>query len=415
MENVYLGRNVIVDKKERICAYEILYQDTQGETQTSSARYTSAAVISNILNKFGTKSILGNHRAFVKIDEKFLLSDLIFSIPSEFFIFAILAEVEITERVVERVEQLHAKNYLLAIDDIELNSTSYEKYQIIFKELSFVKVKLDTYSLDECDKYMKEMKKFDIRFVAMDIDTKLDYTLASELEFDWFEGYFFAEPTILENAKYEPTQMNVLKLYNLLMEDTNIDEITAEFEKNHAITVQLLQFINSGAFHFRNRISSIHHVLTLVGRIPLGQWLMLMIYSKSISKDKEMPALMLMVKNRTELMERILKAIYPEVKSNTLGEAYFVGVLSLIDTLFGVKLEVILKDMNVSEAVEEALLNDEGLLGEIYLLVRNIEAFKIKEIMAFEHKYGLEVDSIENIALECMRDLQSFENPQSVD
>jgi len=141
----------------------------------------------------------------------------------------------------------------------------------------------------------------------------------------------------------------------------------------------------------------------------------LMIYSKSISKDKEMPALMLMVKNRTELMERILKAIYPEVKSNTLGEAYFVGVLSLIDTLFGVKLEVILKDMNVSEAVEEALLNDEGLLGEIYLLVRNIEAFKIKEIMAFEHKYGLEVDSIENIALECMRDLQSFENPQSVD
>jgi len=415
MENVYLGRNIIVDKKERICAYEILYQDTQGETQTSSARYTSAAVISNILNKFGTKSILGNHRAFVKIDEKFLLSDLIFSIPSEFFIFAILAEVEITERVVERVEQLHAKNYLLAIDDIELNSTSYEKYQIIFKELSFVKVKLDTYSLDECDKYMKEMKKFDIRFVAMDIDTKLDYTLASELEFDWFEGYFFAEPTILENAKYEPTQMNVLKLYNLLMEDTNIDEITAEFEKNHAITVQLLQFINSGAFHFRNRISSIHHVLTLVGRIPLGQWLMLMIYSKSISKDKEMPALMLMVKNRTELMERILKAIYPEVKSNTLGEAYFVGVLSLIDTLFGVKLEVILKDMNVSEAVEEALLNDEGLLGEIYLLVRNIEAFKIKEIMAFEHKYGLEVDSIENIALECMRDLQSFENPQSVD
>ena len=86
-----------------------------------------------------------------------------------------------------------------------------------------------------------------------------------------FQGYFFVKPKIFENQKYDPAQAKILKLYTLLIEDTNIDEITSEFEQNHAITVQLLQYINSGAFHFRTKISSIHHILTLVGRAPLAQ------------------------------------------------------------------------------------------------------------------------------------------------
>ena len=412
MDNIYLGRQSILNLEGSVCAYEIRYKDANKQSNISSERHASASVINSILNKFGTRAILGSHRAFVKIDEKFLLSDLIFSVPSEFFIFSILEGVNMSERVVERLEQLHAKKYIIAVDDITLTQELYEKYKIVFKQLSFIKIKLNSSLNDGIKELVAEIKKQGIKLVATRIDTDSEFQEAKSLGCDWFEGYYFAEPKILENTKYDPAQMNVLKLYNLLMDDTSIDEITAEFEKNHAITVQLLQFINSGAFHFRNRISSIHHILTLVGRIPLGQWLMLMIYSKSLSKDGAMPALMLMVKNRTELMQRILKIIYPDVKSNTLGEAYFVGVLSLIDTLFGVKLETILKEMNVSEAVEAALLRDEGVLGEVFSLVKEIELFHTDSIAAFEKKYELEKDSIENIAIEAMKSLQSFEHPE---
>ncbi|MDQ7066779.1 MAG: hypothetical protein Q9M40_01575 [Sulfurimonas sp.] len=45
------------------------------------SRYSSASIINNVLNKFGTHKLLGDRRAFVKIDEKFLLHDIIFSIP----------------------------------------------------------------------------------------------------------------------------------------------------------------------------------------------------------------------------------------------------------------------------------------------------------------------------------------------
>jgi len=409
MENVYLGRQPILDANGNLVAYEVLYRDSAKASHVSNDRFASASVISNILNKFGTNALLGNRKAFVKIDEKFLLHDVIFLIPKEFFIFSIFEDVKMTDRVIERIQQLHANDYQLAINDITLNENNSRKYSKVYKELSYIKVNINKDVNPEIKEVISDMKAHNIKIVGSKIEDNEQYELAKEFGCDMFQGYFFAEPNIVENAKYEPTQMNVLKLYNLLITDTNIDEITSEFENNHEITVQLLRFINSCAFHFRNRISTVHHILTLVGRQPLAQWLMLMIYSKSVRKGVNHSPLMLMVKHRTELMENILKAVKPDVKSNTLGEAYFVGVLSLIDTLFGIKLERVLEDLNISDEVTNALLKDEGILGEIYALVRDIEAFDTKSIHVFTSKYNLGTHQIEDIVLKSMEEVTTFE------
>ncbi|MDQ7043378.1 MAG: EAL domain-containing protein, partial [Sulfurimonas sp.] len=371
---------------------------------------SSASIINNVLNKFGTHKLLGDRRAFVKIDEKFLLHDIIFSIPGEFFIFSLLESVPMSERVLERIEQLYEKGYLLSIDQFIINADTMYNYDAILEKISFVKVNIAESSPIHLGEMIRRIKAKGITVVADDVMDFTAYEKAKELGCDWFQGYFFAKPKILENAKYEPSQMAVLKLYNLLMQDVNIDEIAKEFEVNHEITVQLLQFINSGSFSFRNKISSIHHVLTLVGRIPLGQWLMLMIYSKSVSKDKKSP-LMLMVKHRTELMESILTALEPNVRSNMLGEAYFVGVLSLIDTVFGVELEILLAQMHISQEVREAILNEKGTLGEIFKLVKDIEKFDSYAVDVFEKKHTLDRGSIEQIVFQAMQDVNSFEKP----
>jgi EAL and modified HD-GYP domain-containing signal transduction protein len=315
------------------------------------------------------------------------------------------------EKVVKRVKQLSAAGYILALNDMPLNEESVKKYSVIFNELSYVKVNVEPEISTFLKDIVTKIKLNDIVIIGTKIKDSDTYEIAKELGCDWFQGYFFAEPKILENATHEPRQMNVLRLYNLLMQDVNIDEITSEFENNPEITVQLLQFINSGYFHFRSPIATIHHVLTLVGRIAIAQWLMLMIYSKSATSKSERSPLMLMVKSRTELMENILKAVEPNAKSNRLGEAYMVGVLSLIDTIFGVKLEDILDTMNISDDVKNALLKETGLLGEIYTQVKCTEKFDIKSIYIFEKKYKLEHKTIEYLLLECMQEVQKFETP----
>lgn len=341
MEHVYLGRQPILDVKSSLVSYEILYREGYEQKKSGvSNRYVSASVLNTILNKFATNEILGNRQAFVKVDEKFLMNDLIFTIPSEFFIFSIV-HVEVNEKVIERFEQLKERGYELAVNDIALNEESLQQYVNVLETISYVKIDFDKKFSENISvkNTIKALKNNNIKVVATKIETLEEFTLAKELSCDLFQGYFFAKPKIFENSTYDASQANVLKLYTLLMEDTNIDEITVEFEKNYEITVQLLRYINSGAFHFKNKIASIHHILTLVGRIPLAQWLMLMIYSKSVTNSKSVSPLILMIKHRTELMECVLKKIKPDVRSNMLGEAYFVGVLSLMDTVFNEKIQ----------------------------------------------------------------------------
>ena len=415
MGHVYLGRQPILDANSNLISYEVLYREGHKQKVGVSNLYVSAAVLNSVLNKFGRDEILGNRKAFVKVDEKFLMNDLIFTIPSEFFIFSIV-HVEVNEKVIERFEQLKERGYELAVNDIALNEQSLQQYVNVLDTLSYVKIDFDKeFSEDASVKNtIKALNNNDVKVVATKIETQEEFTLAKELGCDLFQGYFFAEPQIFENSTYDASQANILRLYTLLMEDTNIDEIASEFEKNYEITVQLLRYINSGAFHFKNKIASIHHILTLVGRIPLAQWLMLMIYSKSVSKNQKVPPLMLMIKNRTEIMECALKKIKPDARSNMLGQAYFVGVLSLIDSVFNEKMEVILDDMNVDEAVKDAILEYKGPLGDIYRLVKDMEIFNTYGIDRFVKKYKLDNTMLEKLSLKSMKAVNIFEDAMHV-
>ena len=138
MKNVYLGRQPIIDNNGDLCAYKILYRDARKTSEISGDRHASASVINSVLNKFGTHAILGDRRGFVKIDEKFLMNDIILSVPKQFFIFALFQDVVMSEKVIERVQRLSAAGYLLGINGMELTAQSVAKYSVIFKELSFV-------------------------------------------------------------------------------------------------------------------------------------------------------------------------------------------------------------------------------------------------------------------------------------
>jgi len=411
MKNVYIARQPIMDKEGEIFAYELLYRDVEQTSSFDNHRYATSAVINNILNKFGTKALLGERKAFVKIDRKFLLNDLIFSIPKEFFIFTLLDSIEMDEYVLERLEQLKAKGYELALNDTLEMLVSMEQYRGAFSYLDYIKINIPA-NLENAhlESMIKECKTRGITILATRIESEEHKELAQKMGCSYFQGYFFAKPKIIENKKLDASQLSIIHLYNLLMEDTNIDEITQEFEKNYAISVQLLQFINSGAFSFRKRISSIHHVLVLVGRVPLAQWLMLMIYSKSVAKQEESSPLLLMIKSRTELMQGLLRLIDPNVRSNKLGEAYFTGVISLIDVIFGMQIEEILEHLHVSDEVRDALLKGEGVLGEIYTLISQIEQFQTEPIKDFAQKYQLDPEEITTVIAQSIEDVNQFEN-----
>jgi len=398
-ENFYLAKQAILDNNGEVMGYELLYRDSGSQTNIDNPRHATASVLVNVLNQSGLKSIVGNHVAFINVDDSFLRHDFIESIPSATFVFELTATSPLDVKSIERIERLYKKNYRFSLD-----LDSHEKVGILRDMLPYlacVKIDASSFEPEHLKTFLREFKDEKITFIASkveDDETFKSYKLAG---CDAYQGYFFSKPKIIKDKKLDGNHLTLFKLSNAIQSGASISEIVAEFEKNPSITLQLLQFINSGAFHFRSRISSVHQVVTLLGRNTLVQWLMLLLYSKSFgNKTQYQNPLILMVKQRTEIMVNLMKIVEKNSSQTQQSEAYFVGILSLMDTLMHVPLKEVLSEFHVCDAVQNALFDQSGFLGELYSVTLAIENFDTSVIDDFMHKYAIDKAAFEKMMIE---------------
>ncbi len=389
MENIYIARQPILDENNEIFAYELLYRDDNSRPTIKNSRLATVAVLNSTLNKFGIKNLLGNYKAFIKADEKFLLHEVMFTIPKEHFIFSLQMQGRVTKKIKNKIIELHQLGLVFAINDSLVNNEVIDNFLELKEYISYIKVDINTPN----DK-IKILQSNGANIIATKVETDQMLKKVKANSIHYVQGFFFSKPKVLEQEKFDSEAQNIVDLCNKLLQDSDIDDVVLEFEKNPAITIQLLKFINSGAFHFRQNLSSIKQVLTLVGRTKLTQWLMLMVYSNTEQESKR-SALMEQVRNRSLLMEYISQLIAKDLVS----EAYFVGVLSLMNVLFHVSLRAVLKEMNVDKQIREALLHKRGRLGEIFNFVLSIERFDEAEIENFSKEKNISPQDLEKLTL----------------
>jgi EAL and modified HD-GYP domain-containing signal transduction protein len=406
MATPFIGRQPIIDNQGDMLAYDLVYEDENA----TSARASASTLISSVLSTVGVKSVLGDRMGFIRIDHKFLLSDLMQSAPRELFVFSLIDSVIIDDALVERMKTLKAEGYIFALDDITRSTGPLQRFSPILPLISFFKIDVRYFP----EQYLRKLKgilsDFPLEMIATHIENDQQFAVCRGLRIPYMEGYYFAEPNIIENKSFDPKTFTVIQLYNQLMSDeTSLDQLVRTFETNHDLTIQLLQYINSKAFSLANNVSNVKQVLALLGRQPLAQWLMLLIYGKSINDSRFQEPLLLMVKNRTELMTGLLKLIRPDADKTLEGKAYFVGVMSLSSSVLGMPLRLILKEMHISDDVREALLEKKGMLGEVFEAVKAMERVELEQVKRFADAHAISYDRIKSLMTQTMERVNRFE------
>ncbi len=400
-EHFYLARQVILDSNDTIMGYELLYRDSENSSGIDNPRHATAAVLVNVLNQSGLKNIVGDKLAFINVEGSFLRHDFIESIPSETFVFELTSTGVFDERNIELIQILHRKNYKFSLDLETHKSVSTLKK--ILPYISWIKIDTSTFEREFLDSFMQEFRSPNLKFIASKVEDEGTFLRYKKAGFDAFQGYYFAKPKIIKDKKLDGNHLTLFKLCNTIQSGASIPEIVQEFEANPSITLQLLQFINSGAFHFRNRISSVHQVITLLGRNTLVQWLMLLLYSKNFGNSHRFQnPLILMVKQRTEIMVNLMKLIKKDASQTEQSEAYFVGILSLMDTLMHIPLKDVVSEFYVDDSIYDALFDQKGLLGELFATAIAVEEFDTNAIDQFRNKYNIDAKVFETMMLEVM-------------
>lgn len=409
MDFHFIGRQPIIDHDGNIFAYDLYFSIT-GDKPVS-LRASVSTLISTLLNTYGLKNILGERPGFIQVDHTVLLSDMVESIPKEHFILSILDSTILDKQVYTKIVQLYDEGYQLALHDITLNSIpKLKRLKYLFPYISYLKINIKHFSEQYLIKLKEIIEPYSIHIIGTHIENYNLYGTALGLKFRYVQGNYFSEPESFRHETQDANTFTIIQLYNMLMSDAEIEALVRMFEIHSDLTLQLLRYINSQHFNLQNHVSSIQQVLTLLGRKALGNWLMLLIYGKSVNNSKYQSSLQLMVQNRAILMGKLYKLIHPNTTKDQEGKVFFVAIMSLSSAVMSLPLSLILKEMKLSSELIEALLYHEGMLGKLLLLVEEIERFEVDKIQIFIEKYHLNPQSVFLLLHETIMNVNKFES-----
>ncbi len=403
-----LGRQVVNNSSYEIFAYDILYRADEEDINSDNLSI-SASSITKVLNDFGLENVVGNYNGFLRVDTEFLSNNILSSISKEQFTLMILQNSFSDERLPSKLEKLIEKGYKFGLNDAVVNEESFDS---ILALLDYVEcVKIDALKSDEAyvDKLIKILKEKDKKIIAAKLETHELYDVYKAKDVDYFQGFYLKRPNIIKTSSFNASQADVFEVWNLIQNDADTKDIVREFEKDHALTLKLMHFINSSFFSFRSQISSMTQIINLLGRDALANWLLLFMVSL---KDKDSPSnhpLLLMVINRTEIMVGLLGLIKPNASQHEKSTAYLVGMLSLIHLLFEIEHREFLHKLRVSDEVEEAMFEAKGFFGQLLVLTRYIENADSQHINEYIEKYHLNVDDMNKIVAKAMVKVNEFD------
>ena len=407
MQNYMIGRSPIIDTQGDIEAYDIFFVEDISEV--GDKRCQSSMLINAITNTFGIKNILGDKKGFIRVEKPFLLSDAITGVAKEHFVFAIATDTIVDDRLLDRVYELHTKGYRFSLDNMTFAMGPLRPFMPLLEYLDYFKVNSSEFSERYLAKLLHALSPYSLEVVACNIDTHMEYAIAQSVRAKLVQGEYFSEPIMMQKPSFDPKLFNIIQIYNKILSEASMQEIVHAFEASPALSIQLMQFMNSAAFSFKERISSIEQIVAMMGLAPLAQWLLLQIYGKSMNKSPYQSPLLLKVTARIELMQGLIRLLNPTISQEGLSKAYFVAVMSLSSTVFSLPLRMILKEIPISEDVEKALLEHHGLLGELLHMIRAIEKFETKTMSAFAKKYKIPAKEIQKVIIESMKRANAIE------
>jgi EAL and modified HD-GYP domain-containing signal transduction protein len=194
--NIVLGRQPILDRAERLVAYELLFRAAADQTEAviDDNALATASVVTRAFRPIGIQTVVGGCRAFVNVDAETLLSGLVETLPQRQVVLEILESVEVDERILRRCRALKDKGYRFALDDFVGYSETYEPLLDIVDVVKIDVLQLDSVTLSTL---VQRLKLRPVRLLAEKVESRERARLCLAIGIDLFQGYLYGRPAVL--------------------------------------------------------------------------------------------------------------------------------------------------------------------------------------------------------------------------
>jgi EAL and modified HD-GYP domain-containing signal transduction protein len=365
----YLGRQPVIDRQQALFGYELLFRSAaRGPATFASGLGATAAVIAHTA-QLGLDKVLGDATGFLNVDAEVLNSDIFAFLPRERMILELVGTVQASDDLLARLAQLAKHGFRFCAAGIAADTPNVQR---LLPLVDFVKLDVNDMPQSTIARLAPLWRSAGKQLVAEKVETREEYKLCMDLGFDYFQGYHFAKPAVIGGRKLSPSQLAVMDLLNMVMSDADNSAIERAVKKDPTLALNLLRLVNTPAVGARQRIDSIGQALMLLGRRQLQRWLQILLYADPGARGHTLSPLLMLATTRARLMELVAQRLRPGQR-NLAEIAFTVGIMSLMDVLFEVRMDDLMEQIPMIDEVSEALLHRTGFFGELLKLAESIE------------------------------------------
>lgn len=356
-----LARQGIYDKNSSICAYELLYRSNEAQSSnvdninSLSGDTATSSVLLQLFANLDVNTIIGNKRAFINFTHNHLVQQIPALLPKNRIVIEVLETVAIDKPLIFNLTELKKQGYQVALDDFV-----FRNELIPLVEMADI-IKIDVLNRDEkqISEQLLPLKSFRGKLLAEKIENKRQFNNCINLGFDYFQGFFLNKPDSLKGQAITENKTQLLRLLTELNNENvpieRIEEIILQIPK---LSYRILRLANSASLYISKKIESLMDAISQLGLIQIRNWLNLLLL---VSLDDVAQDLLERTLIRAKMCESLSKSIgYPNPH-----QAYTIGILSTLDGILNEPMPSLLAKIQLSETLNEALLNHKGDLGKI--------------------------------------------------
>lgn len=384
----YAARQPILDKEKKLFAYELLFRDSIINVfpDIDADEATTKMIEASNFN-LGISEFTGNKPAFINFTLETLIQGYPETLTTEEVVVEILETVKPGKKLLSICKDLNEKGYTIALDDYIHQSV----WQHFYPFIHIIKIDWQDTSLETIKAVKVAIKDFPhIKLLAEKVETYEEYNQALELDFELFQGFFFAKPEMVKTKSLSPSQMAMAELlYETSKKDLDLASITSVFERDITLSYKLLRYANSPIFKRRNEISTIKQALVTLGSGELKRFLGLM-FASNINPEKP-SELINAAMARAKFAELMASEVKPPLDNSI---AFLTGLLSLIDAIVDEDLASILAKLPLAQEIKDTLLTRKGVMAALIQLLEFIERAEWSKTTVVIEKLGLEKDHV---------------------
>ena len=255
-----------------VFAYEILYRNSNENFFPNNVNddFATAKMFFDTLIFFGVDKLVNNKKAFINLSTNSILGNIPQLLAPKDIVLEITERTEKLNSVLGSMLELKAKGYVFALDDYDGDS----KWDALLEHVHFIKLAIYDDLKITINNIIKLKKRFPNKFIIVErIEDYDTFELVKNAGADYFQGYYFAKPKVINFKGLSSSQFIVLELMSIALKTPfDFDELIKKVMVDAGLVSRILKLSNNICKTSKTKISSISQAIIYLGEDAIKQF-----------------------------------------------------------------------------------------------------------------------------------------------